>query len=154
MLAELSAATGRATVDAQYPLHLVSRRMAKVMNTPTPARPPKTPAFNWLNVHPEDLARHGLASDDIAEVVSAESAVTCVVKADDTMRPGVVSMTHMFGGLPNDHDVIRDGSSVNQLTSDDVVYDRFSGQPRMSNVPVRLRTCSATGESRQSVDSK
>jgi anaerobic selenocysteine-containing dehydrogenase len=76
------------------------------------------------------------------------------VKADDTMRPGVVSMTHMFGGLPNDHDVIRDGSSVNQLTSDDVVYDRFSGQPRMSNVPVRLRTCSATGESRQSVDSK
>jgi anaerobic selenocysteine-containing dehydrogenase len=154
MLAELSAATGRPTVDAQYPLHLVSRRMAKVMNTPTPARPPKTPAYNWLNVHPEDLARHGLASEDIAEIVSAESAVTCVVKADDTMRPGVVSMTHMFGGLPNDHDVIRDGSSVNQLTSDDDVYDRFSGQPRMSNVPVRLRTCFATGESRQSVDSK
>ncbi len=128
--------------------------MAKMMNTPTPARPPKTPASNWLNVHPEDLARHGLASGDIAEVVSAESAVTCVVKADDTMRPGVVSMTHMFGGLPNDHDVIRDGSSVNQLTSDDDVYDRFSGQPRMSNVPVRLRTCFATGESRQSVDSK
>jgi anaerobic selenocysteine-containing dehydrogenase len=154
MLAELSAATGRPTVDAQYPLHLVSRRMAKVMNTPTPARPPKTPAYNWLNVHPEDLARHGLASEDIAEIVSAESAVTCVVKADDTMRPGVVSMTHMFGGLPNDHDVIRDGSSVNQLTSDDDVYDRFSGQPRMSNVPVRLRTCFASGESRQSVDSK
>lgn len=142
VLAELAAATGRSTVDDRFPLRLVSRRMAKVMNTPTPARPPKTPDYNWLNAHPHDLARHGLATGDIAEVISAKSAVTCVVKADETMRPGVVSMTHQFGGLPEDYDVMRDGSSVSQLISDEDGYDRFSGQPRMSNIPVRLRACS------------
>jgi len=151
LLAELAAVTRRSSDDVDFPLRLTSRRMPAVMNTPTPARPPKTSVHNWLNVHPDDLTRNSLASGDLAEVASAESAVSCIVRADETMRPGVVSMTHQFGGLPDeDHDVRRLGSSVSQLISDEDVYDSFSGQPRMSNIPVRLR--SLDGEDRREPD--
>jgi anaerobic selenocysteine-containing dehydrogenase len=141
VLSELAAVIVPSTNDESFPLRLISRRMPNIMNTPTPARPPNTPPYNWLNVHPDDLARFGLVSGGTAEIVSEQASVRCLVRSDATMRPGVVSMTHQFGGLPRSghDDVAQYGSSVAQLIGDDDVYDRFSGQPRMSNVPVRVR---------------
>jgi hypothetical protein len=49
-------------------------------------------------------------------------------------------MTHAFGGLPRDADDVRTvGSNTSQLTSVEEDYDRFSGIPRMSAVPVSVR---------------
>jgi hypothetical protein len=44
-----------------------------------------------------------------------------------------------FGGAPDrDREVAQIGSSPNRLLDTDAMFDRFTGQPRMSNVPVRL----------------
>ena len=56
------------------------------------------------------------------------------------MRPGTVSMTHSFGGVPGKEDDVRKvGSNPGRLVADDVAFDRYSGQPRMSNIPLRVR---------------
>jgi hypothetical protein len=49
-------------------------------------------------------------------------------------------MSHCFGGSPEQDDQLREiGSSTSRLLSVDLVYDRYSGQPLMSNIPVQIR---------------
>jgi hypothetical protein len=56
----------------------------------------------------------------------------------------MVSMAHGFGGDPTDDSHIVDtGSSVNRLIPVNVVYERYSGQPLMSNVPVNIERAPA-----------
>jgi hypothetical protein len=53
-------------------------------------------------------------------------------------------MAHSFGDVPgNEGDFRRVGSNTSQLTSVETDYDRFTGMPRMSNVPVRVTRCEA-----------
>jgi hypothetical protein len=48
-------------------------------------------------------------------------------------------MSHSFGGTPEqDGDVREIGGNTGRLTSVERDYDRFSGLPRMSNIPVRI----------------
>ncbi len=125
--------------DDAYPFRLLARRMAHVMNSPALVAPPNKPAYNPASLHPEDLAALGVAAGALVEIRSARGAVVAVADSDPTMRPGTVSMTHSFGDLPGeDDDVRRWGSSIGRLIADDVAYDRYSGQPRMSNIPVRV----------------
>jgi hypothetical protein len=50
-----------------------------------------------------------------------------------------VSISHSFGGLPDDGEDVRTvGSHTGRLIANDIAYDRYSGQPRMSGVPVRI----------------
>ena len=49
-------------------------------------------------------------------------------------------MTHSFGDVPGTEASFRKvGSNTSQLTSVETDYDRFTGMPRMSNVPVKVR---------------
>jgi len=44
-----------------------------------------------------------------------------------------------LGDLPGlDDDVWRWGTSIGRVIADDVAYDPYSGQPRMSNIPIRV----------------
>ena len=89
---------------------------------------------------PGDLAGLGVESGDVVEIRSDRAAILAVAEADETVRPGTVSLSHSFGDLPGpDEDVRMVGSNPGRLVADDDVYDRFSGQPRMSNVPVAIR---------------
>ncbi|GEL22265.1 oxidoreductase [Pseudonocardia sulfidoxydans NBRC 16205] len=123
-----------------YPFRLISRRLMHVMNAPTFAAPQTRPRHNPAYLHPADLAGLGVEAGDVVEIRSDRTAILAVAEADDTVRPGTVSISHAFGGLPgeDDADVRRAGSNPGRLVADDGVHDRFSGQPRMSNVPVRI----------------
>ncbi len=135
LLAELSAVDDETVA---FPFRLISRRMMHVMNAPTPAMPENRLRHNPAFLHPQDLADLGLDAGDLVEIRSARSAIVAVAGSDDTVRPGTLSLSHSFGGLPGD-DAVRDvGSNPGRLIADDVAYERYSGQPLMSNVPVRV----------------
>ena len=98
---------------------------------------PYNPAF----MHPDDLLRFGLAPGEIVDLESAHDFVPAVVQPDDSLRRGLVSLSHNFGRPPDrDEEVAEVGSTASRLLADDDVFDRYSGQPLMTNVPVRVRT--------------
>jgi anaerobic selenocysteine-containing dehydrogenase len=95
--------------------------------------------YNPAYMHPADLTELGLASGDVVEVTSRHGSIPAIVEADDTLRRGLVSISHAFGDLPKDREQFRKvGSNTSQLTSVEDDFDRFSGIPRMSSVPVRV----------------
>jgi hypothetical protein len=63
-----------------------------------------------------------------------------VVKAAGDVKPGVISMAHAWGDIPDNWGDIRTkGASTNRLVDDDRTYDRITGMPRMSAIPVNLK---------------
>ena len=152
MLADLEAALAPGDaidVSSDYPYRLLCRRMIHTFNSNGQdldglrTRWAYNPAF----MHPEDLDREGLAKGDLVEIASKSGAILGIVEPDDTLRTGLVSMVHAFGGLPGDQDKqIRDrGTNTGRLLRVDEDMDRYTGQPRMSNVPVRVRAAEPGG---------
>ena len=125
----------------EYPLRLISRRARETVNTSCRDFPSarKRMPFNPLKAHPSDLQRIGLCDGAECWVVSANGRIPGIVKADATLKPGVVSMTHGFGGLPGeDADYRQRGSSVSELVSLDRDCEPLQAMPLMSGVPVRV----------------
>jgi anaerobic selenocysteine-containing dehydrogenase len=92
------------------------------------------------------MARAGLADGDWIEIASDHGAIKVTAQADETVRSGVVSITHGFGGLPEDADADADGSGylqngacVNLLISTDRDLQTLNAMPRMSAIPVNIR---------------
>ncbi len=146
MLADLQAArSARPSPDTSvdHPYRLVCRRMIHTFNSNGQdlAGLRTRWAYNPAFMHPEDLAREGLAKGDLVEIASKSGAILGIVEPDDTLRRGLVSMVHSFGGLPGEQDKqIRDrGTNTGRLLRVDEDVDRYTGQPRMNNVPVRVR---------------
>jgi len=127
--------------DERYPLRLVCRRIVGALNSsgrdlPNMAGQRSNPAF----LHPADLEALGLQPGDDVEIISDAGSLDAIVAADPQLRPGLVSMTHAFGDVPGGETNIRQvGSNTSRLTCVEVDYDRFTGMPRMSNVPVAVR---------------
>jgi hypothetical protein len=67
--------------------------------------------------------------------------IVALVDIDDGLRDGSASMAFGFGGArDDDHRQINTvGSSVARLLSTRDYFDPYSGQPRMSSIPVRIR---------------
>ena len=60
-----------------------------------------------------------------------------IVEIDRHLRSGLVSMSHGWGGAPDrDAEVHRLGGNTNRLASTDAAWDRYTGIPTMSNLPV------------------
>jgi anaerobic selenocysteine-containing dehydrogenase len=123
-----------------YPFRLISRRMRHVYNSAvkhpaTHRGRPYNPAF----MHPADLATLALRTGDVAEISSQHGTILGVVEADDSVRPGLVSMAHGFGSTSEDDAKVRAiGGPTARLLSVQGAYDRYTGQPRMSGIPVRV----------------
>ena len=95
---------------------------------------------NHAHMHPDDLSELSVADDDVVEISSAHASVLGVVKASADIKRGVISMAHAFGAQGDDADSVRaHGASTNRLVSDEVAYDRITGQCRQSAIPVRVR---------------
>jgi len=126
--------------DSRYPFRLVCRRANHVYNSSCniPATNRGTP-YNPLFVHPDDLAMLQITPGDLVTITSDLSSIPAVIEADDSMRRGVVAMWFGFGRRPDTDDLVREvGTNANRLVASDAVYDRYTGQPRMSNVPVKI----------------
>lgn len=138
---ELRAVLEAATPAGSYDLRLISRRMREVSNSTLqdlPAIRARVP-YNPLCAHPDDLARRGLRDGQRVEVVSAHGRVRAVARADASLRPGAVSMTHGWGKLPDVARAYEDvGVSIQSLISLSDDCEPLQAMPRMSAIPVRL----------------
>lgn len=140
-LAEIRSESFEARVfNSQFPFQLVSRRENAVMNSDVVYLSDKSrvKTKNSLYVNPDDLAALGLQSGGLAVVCSMSGKVRAVVEADSTLRPGVVSLPHGFGGPGPEADPRVYGTNVNLLVSSDNEFDRFTGLPRMSAIQVSI----------------
>lgn len=120
---------------------LISRRMREVMNTTFRDLPStrRRHRFNPAYLHPDDLSAQGLLPGERIELISDHGRIPAIVEADDTVRPGVVSMSHGWGALPHEDTPYEDcGVSTGLLISTDRDVEPINAMPRMSAIPVAI----------------
>jgi anaerobic selenocysteine-containing dehydrogenase len=90
-------------------------------------------------MHPDDLAAQGLSAGDRIELVSAHGRVTAIADVDKDIKPGVVSIAHGWGPLPeSNEDPALTGTAVNALIDTDRHYEAVNAMPHMSAVPINI----------------
>jgi len=125
---------------------LVSRRMKNTYNSTGPelsllqSKGTTNPAY----MHSTDLATLGIADGEVIEVYSAHGSIPAVAAASDDVKPGVISMSHCWGGSPDpaarsDSKVREMGSNTNRLIDNRQDAEKYSGMPRQSTIPVAVR---------------
>ncbi len=135
--------TASAQDDTDFRYRIAVRRMRDANNSAglglpsIKARVPFNPAF----MNPDDMAAEGLDEGDAVEIASAHGAIRARAQADETVRRGVVSMTHAFGGLPRDKASYDEGGvSTNWLTSlDESARETINAMPWMTGFPIAVR---------------
>jgi anaerobic selenocysteine-containing dehydrogenase len=93
---------------------------------------------NPLHMNPADLSRLGLAAGKSVRVTAQHGAIVGIVQADPTLREGVVSMSHNWGGADNDAANANHGASTNRLVRADREFEAINSMPRMSAIPVAV----------------
>jgi anaerobic selenocysteine-containing dehydrogenase len=95
--------------------------------------------YNWAAMNPGDLEAMQLAEGAKVTITSDHGSVPAVVKADHTVREGVLVMTHGWGGLPGDrggYEAV--GANVNLLISTERDIEPINAMVRMSAIPVNI----------------
>ncbi len=99
-------------------------------------------ATNALHVAPDDLRALGLEEGDRASIASAHGRIEAPVRADATLRAGVVAMTHGWGNARTSGlRVARSHPGVNVnalLPSGPGSYEKLSNQAFMTGIPVEI----------------
>jgi anaerobic selenocysteine-containing dehydrogenase len=127
--------------DAAHPFLLVPRRANNFLNSSGRSLEKLVGkrAYNPAFIHPDDLSALGVKSGASVEIRSTHDRVLAVAEADDSLRPGVVAMTHAFGGQPDEDARHREiGSNTGRLMAADLEYDPVSGMPRMGALPIAI----------------
>jgi anaerobic selenocysteine-containing dehydrogenase len=148
VVAELALVRGESTgVDAlvgddpeAFPFRLVSRRMKHVVNS-LGRELPGLAAVGTTNpayLHPDDIGVLGVADGDLVLIESPHGSITGVAIGAADVKPGVVSMSHSWGGASTDDDVRNDGVPTNRLVTNDHGYDAITGMAVQSAIPVRV----------------
>ena len=124
-----------------YRYSLTCRRIAEAVNSAfrDSARARKKYPVNYLFMNPDDMLADGIAPDQMVHIVSSAGQTKTLARADERLRRGVVSMTHMFGKLIDSGDPIADGgANVGQLTSLTQDLQPINFMPRFSAVRVNV----------------
>ncbi len=144
--AETFSASGGYRGDDRFTHRLISRRMMEVYNSTGDHLPglhrrwPYNPAF----MHPADLRRIGVAAGDVVRIDSDHDFIYGVAEETTDVRPGVVSMAHAHGDVPElDAEVRRIGSTTGRLVSTERDFEPISGMARQSAIPVNVRGLTA-----------
>ena len=99
-------------------------------------------ALNPLHIHPDDAARRGLGEGDLARIFNDNGSVSTAVTLDQTLRPGVVAMSHGYG-----HDMSFGQRRANSLPGVNVnrllptgpgKYEKLSNMSHMNGVVVHV----------------
>lgn len=116
-------------------LTLITRRHREVMNSTltdasgTIARYPANPAY----LHPDDLARLGLAAGERVVVAASAGRMEARTVADPRLRPGTLAMGHCWSGDAADPD-----AATNRLVHADAPVEPINRMPRMTGIPVSV----------------
>jgi anaerobic selenocysteine-containing dehydrogenase len=93
----------------------------------------------WL--HPDDVARLGLAAGELVRVSSRAGAVELPFEMTEDVMPGVVSIPHGWGhgGPDMQIQVAGDHAGVNSnVLADETLLDPISGNAVLNGIPVEL----------------
>jgi anaerobic selenocysteine-containing dehydrogenase len=134
----------------RFTFKLTARRIRDVHNSSgrnIPAVRERNP-FNPAYVNPDDLLALGIKSGDWIKIISDTGEIPAIVEADASMRRGVVSMTHAWGGLPGETIYERDGANTNLLISTDRDLDPINAMPRMTAIPINIVPVRGAGAQR------
>jgi assimilatory nitrate reductase catalytic subunit len=121
--------------SSEYPLALNTGRVRDQWHTMT--RTGKSPRLSghhpepFVQIHPLDAARFGVALGDLAEVQSATARIVVRVDTTDTVTPGQAFAPMHWGS------VFASNARVGALIASAV--DPVSGQPELKCAPVRVR---------------
>ncbi|MFV8816740.1 molybdopterin-containing oxidoreductase family protein [Haliea sp. E17] len=129
------------TPDAGFRYQLTCRRLLETMNSAyrEAARTRENYPVNWAYMNPEDMAAEELSDGDRVAIRSEFGEIIGVARAEERLRRGVVSMTHMFGGLaPSRDPETQKGSYTGQLTSLQRYLEPINFMPRFSGIPVNV----------------
>jgi anaerobic selenocysteine-containing dehydrogenase len=83
----------------EFPFRLAVRRMREAQNSSFRNAPTihRMVPYNAAHIHPEDLAALGIGSGDTVQIASAHGSIDAIVEADDSLRRGIVSISHGWG---------------------------------------------------------
>jgi anaerobic selenocysteine-containing dehydrogenase len=130
------------TIGGDFPFRLVSRRLKMILNSlgvELPGLRAKSGSTNKAYMNPDDMEDLDLADDDLVAITSPRATLTGVAEADPTLRRGVVSMAHSWGGRSLTDEKVRDiGTPTNRLLSTSDGHDPITGMIVQSAIPVRL----------------
>lgn len=138
-LAEVAAEPFGALFEG-YRYRLISRRRRGVMNS-LGIGWETTRSVRHLNpaaLHPDDLEALDLDEGDEIELESPNGRISTIVKADPTLRPGVISLSHAWGGLPDVDEHDSRMANSNLLVSTQVLVEKINAMPAMSAIPVNV----------------
>ena len=137
--AELRSFLPEPATPAGYTHRLAVRRMREVLNTvlhyPS-AR--QRHSYNPACLNPAELERLGLADGDRARLVSPYGSANVRVAGDPSLREGVVSLSHGWGGLPGENNGDEVGTNSNLLTDSALTRDPINAMPILTGVPLRI----------------
>jgi len=120
---------------------LVVRRVRETVNTLGPhlSTIRRRMKHNKVQVHGADLTELGLQNGDAVEIVSEHGRIPAIIEEDDTLRPGVASMAHGWGGLPDEGLPYETaGSSPTLLISTASNLEPINAMARLSSIPVKF----------------
>ena len=129
-----------------FPYRLTCRRILEAMNSAyrDSTRVRRKYPVNWAYMNPDDMRDADIADGATIEIASEAGRIRGIAKAEDRLRRGVVSMTHMFGPIKSAADPMADGgANVGQLTSLERWLEPINFMPRFSGIPVRVRVCAS-----------
>jgi formate dehydrogenase major subunit len=116
-------------IDAQFPLWLTTGRRLQAYHTRTQTGRASGIDYllpeEYLEMHPDDLVRFGLESDDLVQMSSRRGTVTLKARASDRSPRGTVFCSFSFANVP-----------VNELTGGG--YDPTTWTAELKVCPVKL----------------
>jgi anaerobic selenocysteine-containing dehydrogenase len=140
-LRQLRAEAQDGNQDPAYPLRLVCRRANNFMNSVGQTLPSLCGGERLppASLHPQDLAQRELRVGERVRVESRHGFMHARVEADDSLRPGLISVVHGFGqpATLEQADPLLATACVNRLV-DLSERDQITGIPRMTAIPVRV----------------
>ena len=144
---ELAAAwaDSKASPSADYPYLLISRRMKYTYNSTGPELSllGNKDRYNPAYLHPSDLDSLDLGDGDLVDIASRHGSIPAILASSPDVKPGVVSMSHCWGGSPDpragaDDRVHLMGSNTNRLIDNRDQAEKYSAIPRQSTVSVKI----------------
>lgn len=125
----------------EFPFRVISRRLKDTLNstwhqdTELRKRVPHHPAY----INPVDMANIGLENGDVVKITSERASIECVAVTAPDVLQGCLAVPHAWGGNPDEEaDPYGSGGNTGKLSYNDRNFDRLTGIPIMSAIPVNL----------------